>query len=253
MILRAYIMKNDGEQLLARSYESEEGAEKADPMPAHVRSCVLLFHSRESTTLEQAYTLEQCDTIWTYVFYENFAVIILASEKESQLEISKRMLTIGRAIARTFGQVIEFWCGDMSDIEGIEELVDSIITMSLDAPKSITPEDIEILVTKTLETHQVAYAGIFDAQGEMLGGNVPESHISYIQEEIGRGLVSASVGLMPTEIKFRQHRIHILSVYSLTVAVGTYRADSRIKAVGATSEIAKSLDDLFLQTSTTAK
>ncbi len=250
MILRAYIMKSDGESLLARNYE--EGVDTADPMPSHIRSCVQLFQSRDSTSIEQAYTLEQGESIWIYVFYENFAVIVLGTKDEPLPEISKRMLTIGRTIARSYGQVIEFWNGDMSDIQGIEDQVDRFITMNMDSPEEMTEESLEALVTKKLEEHQVSYIGIFDAQGEILGGNVPDSHVSYIQEEIGRGLVTSSVGLVPTEMKIRQHRVQIISVHTLTVAVGQYRADSRVRAIGATSDIAKSLDDL-LSTSTTAK
>ena len=253
MIHRAYIMKSDGEQLLSRSYEENDNATKAELMPAHVRSCVLLFHSRDSTNLEQAYSLEQGDIIWTYVFYENFAVIILATKDEIPSELSKRMLTIGRSIARSYGHVIECWNGDMSDIEGIEKQVDSIITMSLDHPDEITKDQLDALITETLEHYQVAYVGVFDAQGNMLAGNVPIAHISYIQDEISKGLVTSSVGIVPTELKIRQHRVHILSVHSLTVAVGTYRADNRINAMDATSAIANSLGDLLSTSNVTAK
>ena len=198
MIHRAYIMKSDGEQLLARTYDEHDNVVKAEPMPVHVRSCVLLFHSRDSTNLEQAYSLEQEDAIWTYVFYENFAVVILASKDEIPSELSKKMLTIGRSIARSYGYVIEYWNGDMSDIEGIEKQVDSIVFMSMDHPNDITNDQLDSLITKTLETYQVAYVGVFDAQGDMLAGNVPKAHISYIQDEISKGLVTASVGIVPT-------------------------------------------------------
>ena len=253
MIHRAYIMKSDGEQLLARTYDNHEKASKAEPMPPHVRSCVLLFNSRNSTNLENVYSLEQGDKVWNYVFYENFAVVILATKDEVQYELGKRMLTIGRSIARTFGHVIEFWNGDMSDIEGIEHQVDRFVLMDMDSSDTISKDQLEALVTSILEEHQVSYVGVFDEQGEMLCGNVPEIHISYIRDEISRGLVSTSVGLVPTEIKIRDHRVHVLSVQSLTVAVGTNQTDSKVQAIGATSEIAKSLDDLLSTNSVTAK
>ncbi len=245
MILRAYVMKASGDALLGRSYEDKESAKRAEKLPPHVRSCLTLFHTGRSTELENAYTLEQGDLVWRYVFFESFAVIFLSTLDDSHAELERRMISIGKSVAQSYGRVIETWNGDMDDIEEMGDLIDRFVLMDMALPGKRTMTRIEKLVNKTLENSEVSYVGIFDAQGTMISGNVPDTHITQIQTLLEGGTVRHTVEMVPTELKLRQHRLHMLTVQSLTVVVGTFRADSRVRAIGIVADVAQTLTDII--------
>jgi predicted acyltransferase len=66
-----------------------DASEHTTSMPPHVRACVTLFSSRESTAHGRAYTLEQDDLVWVYMFFEMFAVVVLTTKGEGHLAPSE--------------------------------------------------------------------------------------------------------------------------------------------------------------------
>ncbi|MCK4484774.1 MAG: hypothetical protein KAU89_08110, partial [Candidatus Thorarchaeota archaeon] len=152
-------------------------------MPPHIRACVTLFGSRESTAHGRAYTLEQDDLVWVYLFFEMFAVVVLTTKGENIPRLQKRMLSLGKAFSKSYGYIIASWSGDMGDIEGVGALVERYMQLDLDLGTDIQSK-IESLVNTILENYDVAYAGVFDAGGDLLSGDIPDSHIQSIQDEI---------------------------------------------------------------------
>ncbi|MEE9540231.1 MAG: hypothetical protein V3V85_01910, partial [Candidatus Thorarchaeota archaeon] len=94
MILQVFLLRRDvGEHLYGMSFEHDV-SEHITSMPPHIRACVTLFGSRESTAHDRAYTLEQDDLIWVYVFFEMFAVVVSTTEDEDIPRLRKRMFPL---------------------------------------------------------------------------------------------------------------------------------------------------------------
>ncbi|MHA2161904.1 MAG: hypothetical protein ACXABF_05745 [Candidatus Thorarchaeota archaeon] len=242
MILRAYILKSNGDPLYSTSY-SKSDSDDIETIPPHVRACVILFRSRDSTQHGQMYTLEQEDNMWVYLFSETLAVVLLTSLDEDTTHLQKRMLSLSEALAENYGAVITSWSGSMASIEGLDDLVKSYVTFDLSLPSKRLMSKIEKLINIALEDKNVAYAGVFDASGEMLRGNVPESHIEKIHSEIARGVIKPVVDIVPTAMSIRGYDVQMFKVQSLTVAVAAYRESSKLDAVKVAGEIAQSLED----------
>lgn len=242
MILRAYILKSNGDPLYGSSF-SKTDSDDIDAMPSHVRACVILLRSRDSTQLDQMYTLEQEDSMWVYLFSESIAVVLLTSLDEDTTHLQKRMLSLSRAFAENFGAIITSWSGSMASIEGLDDLVKRYVTFDLSLPSKRLMKKIGKLINIALQDKSVAYAGVFDAGGEMLHGNVPESHIEKIHTEIARGVIKPVVDIVPTALSIRGYDVQMFKVQSLTVAVAAYRDSSRLDAMKVAGEIAQSLED----------
>ncbi len=242
MILRAYLMKNNGEPIYGRSYEGT-GSVIENSLPDHVRACATLFHSSEGTTSDRVYTLEQSGVLWSYLFFESFAVILMSAAGENLVALKKMMISLGRAIAHEYGAIIKSWTGNLGEIEGIDLLVDQHVGIDLDIPSDEILDVVKRIVDSTLEAKELAYAGVLDARGEMLIGNVPENHLSSIQQEISGGIIQPSVGMVPSSIEVMGYSVQMLKVKSVTVAVAAQRDESHIRAVQAVSEIADALDN----------
>jgi len=217
-------------------------SEHIKSMPPHIRTCVTLFGSRESTAHDRAYTLEQDDLIWVYVFFDMFAVVVSTTKDEDIPPLRKRMFSLGKAFSKSYGHIISSWSGDMGDIEGIDTLVEQYMQLNLDLGSDILSK-IESLVTNCLENNDVAYAGVFDAGGNLLSGDIPDSHIQRIQDEISVAGINSGVELMPHAIEIQGHSVQMLRVSSLSIAVAAYRDESRMAAAKAVSEIAQALHE----------
>jgi hypothetical protein len=217
-------------------------SEHITSMPPHIRACVTLFGSRESTAHDRAYTLEQDNLVWVYVFFEMFAVVVSTTEDEDIPPLRKRMFSLGRDFAKSYGHIIASWSGDMGDIEGVDALVERYMRLNLDIAGDILSK-IENLVTKILENYNVAYAGVFDAGGDLLSGDIPDSHIQSIQDEISAAGINSGVELMPHAVEIQGHSVQMLRVSSLSIAVAAYRDESRMAAAKAVSEIAQALHE----------
>ena len=217
-------------------------SEHITSMPPHIRACVTLFGSRESTAHDRAYTLEQDDLVWVYVFFEMFAVVVSTTKDEDIPPLRKRMFSLGRDFAKSYGHIIASWSGDMGDIEGVDALVERYMRLNLDIGSDILSK-IENLVTKILENYDVAYAGVFDAGGDLLSGDIPDSHIQSIQDEISGAGMNSGVEIMPHAVEIQGHSVQMLRVSSLSIAVAAYRNESRMAAAKAVSEIAQALHE----------
>ncbi len=242
VILRVFLLRrNVGEHLCGMSFEHDV-SEQTTSMPPHIRACVTLFGSRESTAHSRAYTLQQDGLVWVYMFFEMFAVVVLTTEDEDIPRLRKRMLSLGKAFSNSFGHLIASWSGDMDDIEGVGALVERYMRLDLDLGNDILSK-IESLVNTILESYDVAYAGVFDAGGDLLSGDIPESHIPSIQDEIAVAGINSGVELMPHAVDIQGHSVQMLRVSSLSIAVAAYRDESRMAAAKAVSEIAQALHE----------
>ncbi|MHA2378991.1 MAG: hypothetical protein ACXADS_06925 [Candidatus Thorarchaeota archaeon] len=241
MILRAYLIKNNGEPIYGRTYEGA-GSVSENGLPDHVRACATLFHSSEGTASDRVYTLEQSGVLWSYLFFESFAVILMSAVDENLVALKKMMISMGRAIANEYGEIIKSWNGNIGEVEGIDSLVDQHVGIDLDIPSDEILDVIQRIIESTLESKELAYAGVLDARGEMLIGNVPENHLSSIQQEISTGIIQPSVDMVPSSIEVMGYSVQMLKVKSVTVAVAAQRDESQIVAARAVSEIADALN-----------
>jgi len=242
VILRVFLLRRDvGEHLYGTSFEHDV-SEHTTSMPSHVRACVTLFGSRESTAHDRAYTLEQDDLVWVCMFFEMFAIVVSTTKGEDIPRLRKRMFSLGKAFAKSYGYIIASWSGDMGDIEGVDALVERYMHFEPDLGNEILL-NIESLVNTILENYDVAYAGVFDAGGNLLSGDIPDSHIQSIQDEISVAGVNFGVELMPHAIDIQGHSVQMLRVSSLSIAVAAYRDESRMAAAKAVSEIAQALHE----------
>ena len=130
----------------------------------------------------------------------------------------------------------------MDDIEGVGALVERYMRLDLDLGNDILSK-IERLVNTILENYDVAYAGVFDAGGNLLSGDIPDSHIQSIQDEISVAGIDSGVELMPHAVEIQGHSVQMLRVSSLSIAVAAYRDESRMAAAKAVSEIAQALHE----------
>lgn len=241
MILGAYILRGTGERLYGVSYE--DGARIiGKQLPPHVHACVTLFHSRESTVLRQPYTLEQNDFLWVYTFFESFVVVMRVAQDENLNFLSRRMVALGRELAQTFGRVLKIWSGNMGEIDGMDELVDLYVHLDLKSSEEMRPI-IDTVLEAAFTNHELAYAGVIDATGEMLGGNIPENHLAVIQEQLTHEAVKPSTDIVPTTLEVQGYDVQILRVHSLTVAAAPHKDGSRVGAKTAVSEIGQSLSE----------
>jgi len=223
------------------SYEHDV-SEHITSMPHHIKACVTLFGSRESTAHDRAYTLEQDDLVWVYVFFEMFAVVVSTTKDEDIPPLRKRMFSLGKAFAKSYGHIVASWSGNMGDIEGVDMLVEQYMRLNLDLGSDILSK-IESLVNTILENYDIAYAGVFDAGGNLLSGDIPDSHIQSIQDEVSVAGIDSGVELMPHAIEIQGHSVQMLRVSSLSIAVAAYRDESRMAASKAVSEIAQALHE----------
>jgi hypothetical protein len=242
VIQRVFLLRRDvGEHLCGMSFEHDV-SEHITSMPPHVRACVTLFSSRESTAHGRAYTLEQDDLVWVYMFFEMFAVVVLTTKGENIPRLQKRMLSLGKAFSKSYGYLIASWSGDMGDIEGVGELVERYTRLDLDLGTDILSK-IESLVHAILESYDVAYVGVFDAGGDLISGDIPDIHVQSIQDEISVVGINSGVEIMPHAIDIQGHSVQMLRVSSLSIAVAAYRDESRMAAAKAVSEIAQALHE----------
>lgn len=245
MIFRVYIMKSpSGEPIYGRSYDESDPVGETS-FPAHVRACATLFHSSSGTSRDRVYSLEHNGAIWSYVFFEEFAVIMFTTFDENQVALKQMMVSLGRAISNQFGDLISSWSGNIGEVEGIDSLVDRYIGMDLEVPPDEILEKAEAFLNKALENHEIAYVGLFDSKGHLLRGNVPESHIYGIETEIAAGIIRPVAGMVPISIDIMGHAVQMLKVKQLAVAVASYPDGARLVAVKTVSEIADALDQLL--------
>ncbi|TFG98982.1 hypothetical protein E4H12_04350 [Candidatus Thorarchaeota archaeon] len=244
MIRNLYIVKSDGDPLYGRSFE-EDNRVDLKVIPLFVRNSVALFHSRSSTSSERVYTLEHEDSVWAYVFFHSFILVSLSGVTENRADLKNVMLSIGRGLDQKFGGLIASWSGSMSEIVDIDDLIDQYLSVNLDPPTMKLLNKIEQLVNKTLLKPEIAFAGVFDASGKMIEGNLPETHLFRIEVEISQGVIMPVMDIVPSSVNSGDYKLQMLKVNSLTVVVASHETESTLRAVAVVSEIAQSLYDVM--------
>ena len=240
MIRCVYMVRKGGEPLYGRSFE-EDACIDVTSLPSYVRNSVVMMQSTSSTSPDRVYTLEMDDCVWSYSFYPSFVLISLASNDQSMTQLKNLMQSLGCAIADEFGSIIDSWSGSMSDITDINVLIDNYLSVSFESPSTKLLRVIERQVDKTLKQSEIAFVGIFDAEGNLLRGNVPEVYLFRIQVEISQGIISPVMDIAPTAVNSGDHVLQMLKVHSLTVVVAAQPSESNLYAVSTVSEIANSL------------
>ncbi|MHA2423667.1 MAG: hypothetical protein ACXAEF_02700 [Candidatus Thorarchaeota archaeon] len=243
MILGAYVLRGTGERLYGVQYDNDERQLDLN-LPPHVTACVTLFHSRESTVLGQPYTLDQNDYVWVYSFFDSFVIVLRTTSDEDLSSLARRMVALSRELASSFGSVLKIWSGNMGEIEGMDNLVDKYVKLDLDSSEEMVPI-IDSILNTAFTNHDLAYAGVIDASGMMVAGNIPENHLSLIQGELVREAVKPSTDIVPMAIEVIGYDVQILRVHSLTVVAAPHKDGSKVSAKTAASEIAQTLSESF--------
>ena len=242
MIRCVYLVKKSGDPLYGRSFEEGTCLDLAS-LPSYVRNSVVMMQSSSSTSSERVYTLELDNCVWSYSFFPSFALVSMASREQSITQLKNLMQSLGRVIAHEYEGLIESWSGSMSDITDINALIDNYLSVSLDLPSTKILKLIERLVNKALKRPEIAFVGVFDAEGEMLKGNVPEVYMFRIQVEISQGVITPVIDIAPSAVNSGDHVLQMLKVHSLTVVVASQPTESNLHAVSTVSDIANSLHE----------
>lgn len=242
MIRCIYIVKRDGDPIYGRSFEDDECLDLS-ALPSYVRNSVIMMHSSSSMSYERVYTLESNDSIWMYSFFHLFALISLVSTDESMSKLKNIMSSLGRALAYKFGDLIESWSGSMSEIVDVNTLIDNYLTLDLERPSKKILKTIDGLVNKALKQPEIAFVGIFDSEGEMISGTVPDLYLFRIQVEISQGVIKPVMDIVPSAIKAGDHTLQMFNVNSLTVVVASQPGESNLHAVSTAGDIAHALNE----------
>ncbi|TFH09293.1 MAG: hypothetical protein E4H14_04680 [Candidatus Thorarchaeota archaeon] len=244
MIRDMYIVKSDGEPLYGRCFE-EDAIVNLKALPLFVRNSVALFHSRSSTSSERVYILEHEESIWSYVFFHNFVLVCLSNKDESLIDLKNVVLAMGRSISQRFGEMIVTWSGSMSEIVDIDDLIDQYIFFNFEPPTKNLLKKIEKQIHLALLKPEIAFAGVFDAKGKMIEGNLPLTHLFRIEVEISQGVIKPVMDIVPTSVNSGDYKLQMLRVNSLTVVVASQANESTLRAVAVVAEIAHTLYDFI--------
>jgi hypothetical protein len=230
-------VKNNGDTIYGRSYETNPPT-RMTAVPAHVKACATLYQSSARTVRDRIYTLEQDDRLWGFLFLDSFVFVFLTQREDNLSTMKKMILSLGKEISGSYGDTINQWSGSISDFEGIDNLSDRYLSWDLGAPSKKELKVFTKLVDAVLEKGNIAYAGIIDAKGNMIVGNVPDSHVIVIKNELSDDAIDPSRALVPTSIEIQGHLVQLLRVRSLTIVAASYPDAGRFPAVKAVDEIA---------------
>ncbi len=243
MIRRAVITKRNGEPIYGRVYSKGEGTDSVS-LPPSIQASILLLSSSKSTAHATPYILEQSDGIWAFSFFESFAVVLQSTPDENVEWLKRRVLSLGKYVAKNLSGIINSWPGEVSFVEGVSETIDEFVRAAFVVPTANAIEKIDAAINGVLSKYQVAYAGVFDAVGQMIVGNIPESHIEVIRSSILQNTVKSSIDLVPTTIEAKGYDVQAVRVRSLTTVVAPYIGGSKMAAVQAVDELAQTIERL---------
>jgi hypothetical protein len=244
MLSQLYIVKSDGEPLYGRSFQ-EGSIVDLNSVPLFVRNSVALFHSRSSISSERVYTLEHDESIWFYAFFRSFVLVAVSDKHENLVSLKNVIHSIGRSIAMKFGDIFVSWGGSLSEIIDINELIDLYITVNLEPPQGKILKKIEKQINKALSKPEIAFAGVFDASGKMIQGNLPATHLFRIEIEISQGTIKPVIDIVPTSVNSGDYKLQMLRVNSLTVVIASQVNESHLRAIAVAGEIAHTLYELM--------
>ncbi len=241
---RAYVLKDDGDQIYGRSFIEGENA-GTESIPFHVCACAMLLHSSASTDRDRSYSLIQDGTLWVYAFFERFAVVLESRTHDDETTLKKMVLSIGRDIARHYGSTIASWSGDLGEVDGFESLMRNYASMDVLMTNPQIEAKLQDAIDRILECYEVAYVGVLNVLGEMIRGNIPKDHLSHIRTEILDETLHLEPEMIPTTLQVFGYDVQLMGTGAYTVAVAPYIGDGRIEAIQAVDEIVHTLSSLI--------
>jgi hypothetical protein len=239
-----YIVTSDGDLLYGRSFEDDSSVDMKK-LPTFVRTSVVLFHSRSSTSSERVYTQEHEESVWAYAFFPSFVLVTHTSQGQHIAPMKNMMLALGRNLMSQYGDTIHSWTGSMSEIVDFDSLIDDYVSVSLAAPSESLLNSIDKLLDSAMEHQEISFVGVFDSSGKMLRGNVPEVHLFRLEVEISQGTIKPVLDIVPTSVSSGEHKVQMLQVNTLTIAVAADPSESALHAVSLVGELANSLNELL--------
>ena len=242
MIRCVYLISKDGDPLYGRTFEDDVCPDLAT-LPSFVRNSVAMMRSSSGTSSERVYILELDADAWAYIFFPSFALVALVQKEESLTQLKNLVQSLGRAIEHEYADIIESWNGSMSDIADINALIDNYLSVDLNRPPPKIIRLIERLIDKELKHPEIAFVGVFDAEGNLLKGNVPDVYMFRIQVEIAQGVISPVIDIAPSAIRSGDHVLQMLKIYSLTAVAASQPNESNLYAISTVSEMANTLYD----------
>jgi hypothetical protein len=248
MITRAFIVASTGEVVYSKSYTNDE-VSKSETLPDFIDTIITLYRNSESTRMEHSYFHEREDHIWAFVFFNQFVVVLETSKDEHKTSTTRRIISMGKAIASNFGELRDMKLKS----DSFDEIADRYVKMDFTIITESLLAVMELLTYNALEKYNISYAGVFDAQGRQIKGNAPDNHARKIGSQISQGTLKSSVDIVPLTQLIDGHEVQLLKVHYLTVVAAPYRDSSRLPATRAVSEMADSLRDVITKLSTTAK
>ena len=244
MIRCLYIVTSDGDPLYGRLFE-EDGCFDLKKLPTFIRNSVVLFHTSSSTSSERVYTLDHEDSVWAYAFFHQFVLVVNSAQGLHIAPMKNMILTLGKTLMLQYGDSIRSWSGSMSEIVDLDSLIDEYVSVALENPSESLLDTIDELLDSAMEHHEISFTGVFDSSGTMLRGNVPESHLFRLQVEISQGTIKPIMDIVPTSVSSGEHKVQMLRVKSLTIAVASDPSESTLHAMSLVGELAHTLNELL--------
>ncbi len=238
-------MRLNGDLVFGRVYEGDGGSVDLTTVPAFVKACLVLLSSSTATVRMRPYTLEQDGSLWVYCLFESFAIVVEATAEEPLEWLGRRIITLGKEIARTNARVIASWSGGPLTGSDLSDLLDRYIHFGASNPSPDMVRQIETLVSNALAEQNVVYIGVFDAAAEMIAGNVPENHIAHLRPHIVGGTARPGMDIVPTTVEIDGYSVQLIRIHSLTVVAAPYPSDSHLHAARVVADLANSINKVI--------
>lgn len=242
-VVSAYVIRSDGE--LAYSRVLSDGGKKLGlSLPNSVTAGVTLLSSSASADKQRTYFLEDGDNLWAYAIFSEFAIVALTRQSNHKAQLKQRLVSLGKAIRKSYGDILDMWAGEIPQMEELNSLVDRYLVVKPTASHEKVVASSRKVLDEALEDYDVAYIGIFDAEGKMVYGNVPESHALRIQEEINNSGFKPNPDMVPTSLNVHKYDVQFFKVGSFSIVSAPYKGGSRMEAVHAVDDIMQALKDV---------
>jgi hypothetical protein len=252
MILSAYVIGSTGEIVYAKVYTNDASSNSVT-LPDFAENIITLYRTSESTRLEHAYFHEREGQVWVFVFFEQFVIVLQTTEDENRTSTKRRIVSMGRTIASVSGGLERTWIDDSDLTQDFDAIVDRYVTLDFTTITDSLLAVVELAIYSALEKYNIAYAGVFNAQGQQIKGNVPVNHAREIGLQVHQGTLKPAVDIVPSTVLIEGHEVQLLKVQYLTVVAAPYRNSSRLPATKAVGEMAESLRDAISKLNKTAK
>jgi len=242
-VARAYVIRNNGELAYTRVLNNE-GSDLDLSLPSRVTGGVTLLSSSHSVKKQRVYFLEENGNLWAYAIFSEFAVVALTHDLDDKAQLKQRLVSLGKAIRKSYQNVLDKFSGEIPQMEEIDRVIDRYLLVTSRPSNESVIDCTRHIVDEALENSEVAYIGVFDARGEMVYGNVPESHAKRIQDKITNTGFKPNPDMVPTSFDVHQYDVQFFKVGSFSVVAAPYKGGSKMQAVHTVDEIAQALKDV---------